>query len=70
MRLVQEEYSLQSLTIDSSMSCEQIIVCCEHLVTSSSALNVSLADVRICIAPFFSVMNDGEMCIMWNWKDS
>lgn len=69
MDKVIEEYELQSLHIDSSISYDQAIECCDNLLisTSSDTVRQSLHGIRLCIAPFFSVMSDGEMCILWNW---
>lgn len=67
MLLVKEEYNLDSLRVDNSVSYEQVIHCCNNLLISRSSMKYSLCNLRMCIAPFFSVMNDGEMYILWNW---
>lgn len=67
MKLVVEDYDLESLSIDSSISYDKAIVCCENLLASSESVRYMLTGVRVCIAPYFAVMSDGEMYIMWNW---
>lgn len=67
MGLVVEEYRLQSLTVDSSISYGKVITCCGNLLASSDSVLYMLCGIRVCIAPYFAVMGDGEMCIMWDW---
>ena len=67
MQLVTEDYGLESLSIDSSISYDKAIVCCENLLASSDSVRYMLSGVRVCIAPYFAVMSDGEMYIMWDW---
>lgn len=65
--MVIEDYGLQSLTIDGSIAYDKAIVCCQNLLDNSDSVRYMLRDVRVCIAPYFSVMSDGEMCITWDW---
>ena len=67
IQLVTEDYGLESLSIDSSISYDKAIVCCENLLASSDSVRYMLSGVRVCIAPYFAVMSDGEMYIMWDW---
>ena len=46
---------------------DEAIVCCENLLASSDSVRYMLSGVRVCIAPYFAVMSDGEMYIMWDW---
>ena len=67
MDVVVQEYGLQSLSVDSSISYDKVITCCDNLLVSSDSVRYMLQGVRLCIAPYFAVMSDGEMCIMWDW---
>lgn len=67
MNLVKEDYGLESLSLDGSISYDKAIVCCNNLLVSSDSVRYMLTGVRVCIAPYFAVMSDGEMYIMWDW---
>ena len=67
MEQVLSDYNLQSLMVDSSISYDKVITCCNNLLSSSDSVRYMLDGVRLCIAPYFAVMSDGEMCIMWDW---
>lgn len=67
MSMVLEDYSLQSLVVDSSISYDKVITCCNNLLSNGDSVRYMLHGVRLCIAPYFAVMSDGEMCIMWDW---
>ncbi|XP_067938327.1 T-cell activation inhibitor, mitochondrial-like isoform X2 [Watersipora subatra] len=63
-----EDYMLESLCVDNSVSYDKVIECCENLLSSSDSVRHMLQGVRLCIAPYFAVMSDGEMCITWDWE--
>ncbi|KAM3873585.1 T-cell activation inhibitor, mitochondrial [Diretmus argenteus] len=57
--------SLRSLSKEPSISSSQMIPCCQRLLEQRSPL---MQGLHICISHFYSVMQDGDICIPWDWK--
>ncbi|TRY90615.1 hypothetical protein DNTS_003684 [Danionella cerebrum] len=57
--------SLRSLCKETSVSSGQMIPCCQRLIQQSWP---SMQGLRLCISHFYSVMQDGDLCIPWDWK--
>ncbi|XP_077382356.1 T-cell activation inhibitor, mitochondrial isoform X2 [Festucalex cinctus] len=57
--------SLRGLSKEPSVTCSQMILCCERLLEQRSPLMMGL---HICVSHYFSVMQDGDLCIPWDWK--
>ncbi|XP_067367145.1 T-cell activation inhibitor, mitochondrial [Channa argus] len=57
--------SLRSLSKEPSVSSTQMILCCKRLVEEPSPLMQGLS---ICVSHFYSVMQDGDLCLPWDWK--
>ncbi|XP_071777496.1 T-cell activation inhibitor, mitochondrial [Centroberyx gerrardi] len=57
--------SLRSLSKEPSVSSSQMILCCKRLLEQRLPLTQGL---HICVSHFYSVMQDGDLCIPWDWK--
>ncbi|XP_062321080.1 T-cell activation inhibitor, mitochondrial [Osmerus eperlanus] len=57
--------ALLSLSKEPGITSSQMIPCCHRLLELRSPL---LQDLRLCISHFYSVMQDGDLCIPWDWK--
>ncbi|XP_068009034.1 T-cell activation inhibitor, mitochondrial isoform X3 [Melanerpes formicivorus] len=61
-----EKFSLDRLYKEPSVSSAQMIDCCKRLLEESLPY---LQGMHLCISHFYSVLQDGELCIPWNWKN-
>ncbi|KAG8572864.1 hypothetical protein GDO81_012195 [Engystomops pustulosus] len=59
--------SLSRLYKEPSVSCEQMINCCRRLIEEPLP---NLLGMNLCISHYYSVLQDGDLCIPWNWKSS
>ncbi|KAM4706145.1 T-cell activation inhibitor, mitochondrial [Rhinophrynus dorsalis] len=57
--------SLSRLYKESSISCVQMIDCCKRLIAEPLPY---LEGMHLCISHYYSVLQDGDLCIPWNWK--
>ncbi|KAG7463348.1 hypothetical protein JOB18_028696, partial [Solea senegalensis] len=57
--------SLRSLTKEPSVSSSQMIMCCKRLLDQRSPL---MQGLHICVSHFYSVMQDGDVCVPWDSK--
>ncbi|XP_008322077.1 T-cell activation inhibitor, mitochondrial isoform X2 [Cynoglossus semilaevis] len=57
--------SLKSLRKDPSVSSSQMITCCKRLLEQRSPL---MQGLHICVSHFYSVLQDGDLCVPWHWK--
>ncbi|NXO02276.1 TCAIM protein, partial [Rhinopomastus cyanomelas] len=60
-----ERFSLHRLYKEPSVSSAQMIDCCKRLLEESLPY---LQGMHLCISHFYSVLQDGDLCIPWNWK--
>uniref|UniRef100_A0A3Q3NC88 T cell activation inhibitor, mitochondrial n=1 Tax=Labrus bergylta TaxID=56723 RepID=A0A3Q3NC88_9LABR len=65
LKLCLHTLSLRSLSKEPSVSSSQMIACCQRLAEQPSPL---LQGLHLCVSHFFSVMQDGDLCIPWDWK--
>ncbi|XP_034553938.1 T-cell activation inhibitor, mitochondrial [Notolabrus celidotus] len=65
LKLSLHTLSLRSLSKEPSVSSSQMIQCCRRLVEQPSPL---LQGLHLCVSHFFSVMQDGDLCVPWDWK--
>ena len=61
------ELEVSELVKDESVTPAQMISCCKRLVEDYWRLGVTLDNSRIYISSYYSVMQDGRICIPWNW---
>ncbi|XP_018618375.1 T-cell activation inhibitor, mitochondrial isoform X1 [Scleropages formosus] len=59
------ELSLLSLRKQPSITSRQMIPCCQRLMEERCP---ALQGLHLCISHFYSVMQDGDLCIPWDWK--
>ncbi|XP_056458201.1 T-cell activation inhibitor, mitochondrial [Gadus chalcogrammus] len=57
--------SLGGLSKDPSVSSSQMLTCCRRLLEQRLPLTQGLV---VCVSHFYSVMQDGDLCIPWDWK--
>ncbi|KAM9425256.1 T-cell activation inhibitor, mitochondrial isoform 2-T2 [Pholidichthys leucotaenia] len=60
-----ESLSLRSLCKEPSVSPMQMVLCCRRLLEQRSPL---MQGLHICVSHFYSVMQDGDLCVPWDWK--
>ncbi|XP_053570237.1 T-cell activation inhibitor, mitochondrial [Bombina bombina] len=57
--------SLKRLYKEPSVSCVQMIDCCRRLIEEPLPY---LQGMHLCVSHYYSVLQDGDLCIPWNWK--
>uniref|UniRef100_A0A2C9M948 DUF4461 domain-containing protein n=1 Tax=Biomphalaria glabrata TaxID=6526 RepID=A0A2C9M948_BIOGL len=62
-----EELCLTDLQKDESVTPSQMTSCCSRLADQYWRFGVSLAKSRIRISHYYSVMQDGQICVPWDW---
>ncbi|XP_058604130.1 T-cell activation inhibitor, mitochondrial isoform X1 [Onychostoma macrolepis] len=60
-----QDLSLRSLSKEPSVSSSQMIPCCRRLMEEKSP---QMQGLHLYISHFYSVMQDGDLCIPWDWK--
>ncbi|XP_058452037.1 T-cell activation inhibitor, mitochondrial [Malaya genurostris] len=60
-----KQFQLFSLDKDDSVTPDRMIECLEKLIASDE---LELNDIHLNITTYYSVLNDGTVCIPWNWK--
>ncbi|KAK5862798.1 hypothetical protein PBY51_018158 [Eleginops maclovinus] len=66
VKLCLQNLSLRSLSKEPSVSSSQMILCCRRLVEHPSPL---MQGLHLCVSQFYSVMQDGDLCVPWDWKN-
>lgn len=61
-----KQLSLEKLYKEPGISSRQMVACCERLAARSLP---ALRGMHLCVSHFYSVLQDGDLCIPWNWKD-
>ncbi|XP_051708553.1 T-cell activation inhibitor, mitochondrial isoform X5 [Oryctolagus cuniculus] len=61
-----KRFSLEKLYKEPSISSAQMVDCCTRLLEQSLP---SLRGMHLCVSHFYSVLQDGDLCIPWNWKN-
>ncbi|KAM9722991.1 T-cell activation inhibitor, mitochondrial isoform 2-T2 [Menidia menidia] len=65
VRACVQTLSLSSLSREPSVSSGQMIQCCQRLLEQRPPL---MQGLHICVSHFYSVMQDGDLCVPWDWK--
>ncbi|MBN3305556.1 TCAIM protein, partial [Amia calva] len=60
-----ESLSLKRLYKEPSVSSKQMIPCCRRLMEERCPY---VQGMRLCVSHFYSVLQDGDLCIPWDWK--
>ncbi|XP_049633322.1 T-cell activation inhibitor, mitochondrial [Suncus etruscus] len=66
MQASTKKFSLEKFYKEPSVSSKQMVDCCKRLLELSLPY---LQGMRLCVSHFYSVMQDGDLCIPWNWKN-
>ncbi|KAK2505093.1 hypothetical protein MC885_000040, partial [Smutsia gigantea] len=61
-----KKFCLEKFYKEPSVSSIQMVECCKRLLEQSLPY---LQGMHLCISHFYSVMQDGDLCIPWNWKN-
>lgn len=61
-----KKFSLEKFYKEPSVSSKQMVDCCKRLLGQSLPY---LQGMHLCVSHFYSVMQDGDLCIPWNWKN-
>lgn len=61
---------LSALEKDDNITPNLMVQCCEQLLRDAHLFGSNLRDLRLRISHYYSVLQDGEMCIPWDWKTS
>ena len=62
-----EILELSELTKDATVSPQQMTACCQRLVDQHWTFLSSLEGCRVRISHYYTVMQDGQICIPWDW---
>lgn len=65
VKLCLQSLSLKTLSKEPSVSSSQMIQCCKRLEEQRSPL---MQGLHVCVSHFYSVMQDGDLCVPWDWK--
>lgn len=60
-----KQFSLLSLSKDDSVTPDRMIECLQKLIATRG---LELNDIHLNITTYYSVLNDGTVCIPWDWK--
>ncbi|XP_032988199.1 T-cell activation inhibitor, mitochondrial isoform X1 [Rhinolophus ferrumequinum] len=61
-----KKFSLEKFYKEPSVSSIQMVDCCKRLLEQPLPY---LQGMHLCVSHFYSVMQDGDLCIPWNWKN-
>ncbi|XP_048737502.1 T-cell activation inhibitor, mitochondrial-like isoform X2 [Ostrea edulis] len=64
-----DRLNLRSLEKDLNISPAQMTQCCERLIDHADELGTYVEGIRIRATQYYSVTDDGLVCIPWNWED-
>lgn len=62
------ELGLGALEKDDNITPDLMVHCCERLLKQPLYFGTKLLGLRVRITNYYSVLQDGEMCIPWDWK--
>ncbi|XP_066290678.1 T-cell activation inhibitor, mitochondrial-like [Branchiostoma lanceolatum] len=68
MQRCQEVLELTALRKDHNVSMPQMISCCQRLSHQYLELSPVLMGARLRVTQFYSITQDGDVCIPWNWR--
>ncbi|XP_014831086.1 PREDICTED: T-cell activation inhibitor, mitochondrial isoform X1 [Poecilia mexicana] len=65
VQLCVQRLSLRGLSKEPSLSSSHMILCCRRFIEQHPPL---LQGLHVCVSHFYSVMQDGDLCVPWDWK--
>ncbi|EHB15567.1 hypothetical protein GW7_17573 [Heterocephalus glaber] len=66
IRASASQFALEKLYKEPSVSTRQMVACCERLALRPRP---ALRGMHLCVSHFYSVLQDGDLYIPWDWKD-
>ncbi|XP_043544666.1 T-cell activation inhibitor, mitochondrial isoform X8 [Chiloscyllium plagiosum] len=60
-----EQFGLKRLYKEPSVSSQQMVKCCQRLLEGHIG---ELQGMHLCISHFYTVLQDGDLCVPWDWK--
>lgn len=66
--LCMSKFGLSALEKDDNITPKLMVQCCEQLLRNSALFGSNLRDLKLRISHYYSVLQDGVMCIPWDWK--
>ncbi|XP_072427079.1 T-cell activation inhibitor, mitochondrial isoform X4 [Chiloscyllium punctatum] len=60
-----ERFGLKRLYKEPSVSSQQMVKCCQRLLEGHIG---ELQGMHLCISHFYTVLQDGDLCVPWDWK--
>ncbi|XP_035989251.1 T-cell activation inhibitor, mitochondrial isoform X2 [Fundulus heteroclitus] len=66
VKLCLQRLSLMGLSKEPGVNSSQMILCCKRLMEEHSPL---MQGLHVCVSHFYSVMQDGDLCVPWDWKN-
>ncbi|XP_063778376.1 T-cell activation inhibitor, mitochondrial [Pseudophryne corroboree] len=65
IKACKDRASLSRLYKEPSVSSNQMINCCRRLIEAPLPY---MDGMHVCVSHYYSVLQDGDLCIPWNWK--
>lgn len=65
----QDKLGLIHLEKDLNISPAQMTQCCERLMDNADEITTYMEGVRVRVTQYYSVTDDGLVCIPWNWEN-
>ncbi|RWS22950.1 T-cell activation inhibitor-like protein, partial [Leptotrombidium deliense] len=62
------ELELNSLDKDDNVAPDLMISCCQKLMDNKERLTPLFSELQLRITHYYSVLQDGRICIPWNWS--
>lgn len=65
----QDKLGLTDLEKDLNISPAQMTQCCERLMDQADDISVYMEGIRVRVTQYYSVTDNGLMCLPWNWEN-
>lgn len=65
----QDKLGFSHLEKDLNISPAQMTQCCERLMDNADEITTYMEGIRVRVTQYYSVTDDGLVCIPWNWED-
>lgn len=62
--------NVSSIQRDDAITPQQMTQCCQRLLDSRVVINRLLQGTHLKVSTYYTVMNDGEITIPWNWVEA
>ncbi|GBO40647.1 hypothetical protein AVEN_18480-1 [Araneus ventricosus] len=61
------QLGLSALEKDDNITPDLMVQCCRRILGDAATLGSNLRGLRLRISHYYSVLQDGDICIPWNW---